>query len=81
MWILLRFAVIFMAISTVFSMVRNVLAPPKPRRPVQPSQPQGVSTHLVKDPVCGTYIPETTAIHWHEAFFCSEECRRKYASG
>jgi hypothetical protein len=76
---LLRLAVVYLIVSTVISMIRNVLAPPQPRRPtVQPPEPKRVSTHLVKDPVCGTYIPEDTAIHYRDAYFCSEECRRKY---
>ena len=34
--------------------------------------------HLVKDPVCGTYVPEATALHDGNQFFCSETCRRKF---
>jgi hypothetical protein len=34
--------------------------------------------HLVKDPVCGTHIPQATAIQAGDQFFCSEECRRKW---
>jgi hypothetical protein len=34
--------------------------------------------HLVKDPVCGTYVPQANAIEAGGQFFCSEECRRKF---
>jgi len=37
-----------------------------------------VAGHLVKDPVCGTYVPERKAIQASGQFFCSEECRRKF---
>ena len=36
------------------------------------------SGRAVKDPVCGMYIPDTTEFRAKDAFFCSEECRRKY---
>jgi len=78
---LLRFVVIFLVISTVFSMLRNLLAPTAPRRPMQqPEAPRKLSTHLVKDPVCGTYVPEDSPIRSHDLVFCSEECRKKYAT-
>jgi uncharacterized protein len=38
---------------------------------------------LVRDPVCGTYVPRTRALtlaaSGRTEFFCSEECRRAYA--
>jgi YHS domain-containing protein len=33
---------------------------------------------LVKDPVCGTYVPADTAIQAKGEFFCSEDCRGKF---
>lgn len=43
---------------------------------------QGV---MVKDEVCGTYIPREDALResrgGEEHFFCSEECRRKFRVG
>jgi uncharacterized protein len=40
---------------------------------------------LVRDPVCGTFVPPTTALSvsagGNTHYFCSEECRRKYVAG
>jgi hypothetical protein len=33
---------------------------------------------LVRDPVCGTYVPRQTALSARNEFFCSEECRSKF---
>jgi YHS domain-containing protein len=54
----------------------------RPRTPARsPREAQGV---MVKDDVCGTYIPRDealTEVHGgEEHFFCSEECRRKFRS-
>jgi hypothetical protein len=56
--------------------------------PAQPSPgPRSVERTggtLVRDPNCGTYIPESRAIRVGSGtaiqFFCSEECRAAYAS-
>lgn len=38
---------------------------------------------LVRDPVCGTYVPPQTALSLTSAgsthYFCSEECRREFS--
>ena len=40
---------------------------------------------LVRDPVCGTYLPPRAALSLTSAgsthYFCSEECRVKFGSG
>ena len=40
---------------------------------------------LRKDPVCGTYVSEQVALKTVDGgatyYFCSEECRKKYAKG
>ncbi|MCL6544799.1 MAG: hypothetical protein K6T61_06200 [Bryobacteraceae bacterium] len=40
---------------------------------------------LKRDPVCGTYVPESTSVKQlvggRVVHFCSEECRSKYQSG
>ena len=50
---------------------------PRPKTEA-PRQVQGV---MVKDEICGTYIPRDEALtevrDGVEHFFCSEECRRK----
>jgi len=36
------------------------------------------SWQTAKDPVCGMYIPQESAIRAREQFFCSEACKRKF---
>jgi YHS domain-containing protein len=47
-----------------------------------PGRVQGV---MVKDEICGTYIPREEALTERrdgaEHFFCSEECRQKFIEG
>lgn len=80
---IIRILVIFFVISAVLSVIRAAFqkAQPAARRPRRQAEaePQRVaSSHLVKDPVCGTYVPQDTAIAYKDAFFCSEECKGKY---
>lgn len=49
-------------------------APPQPQSPPQ-SQ---VTTELVRDPMCETYIEKTSAIFRNSHYFCSETCAAKY---
>jgi len=51
------------------------------------SAPQGRSAtavKLVRDPVCGTYVPARAALSVTAGgtthYFCSEECRREFSS-
>ena len=48
----------------------------KKRRPAQAIE------EMKKDPICGTYIPESQGIFYQKDknsyFFCSEECKRKF---
>ena len=69
---LLRVIGFFIMAYAALSVVRGILGVFTPAQRVATG-----SGHLVKDPVCGTYIPESTAIHAGDYFFCSEECRRK----
>ncbi len=51
-----------------------------PAGPQAKSAPQG--GELKRDPVCGTYVPETTAVtlkvRGETLYFCSASCRDKY---
>jgi len=86
MQFLLRLLIIFFVISSVLSLIRGLFTPSRPQQRRPPPEPEYppeptrhvTSGHLVKDPVCGTYIPETTALRAANLFFCSEECRGKY---
>ena len=71
---LIRVLLVFLVISAALSLVRGLFAPSSPSRPVRPTS----AGRLVKDPVCGTYIPEETALRADDQFFCSEECRKKF---
>jgi hypothetical protein len=51
-----------------------------PRRPSgSPPQP---GVHMVRDPVCGTFVVPDHAVMLHDGrarvFFCSDACRDKY---
>ena len=49
------------------------------RRPASPP-PRGV--HMVRDPVCGTFVVPDRAVTLHDGraqvFFCSDACRDQY---
>lgn len=42
--------------------------------PQSPAQPPQVTTELVKDPICNTYIEKTSALYRNGQYFCSETC-------
>jgi YHS domain-containing protein len=67
-------ALVYTAISVVRGLI-SAFAAPRTKREVPGSEGLG---KLVKDPICGTYIPERSAIHSGDYFFCSEECRGKF---
>ncbi|MGB8957426.1 MAG: hypothetical protein WCC00_00280 [Candidatus Aminicenantales bacterium] len=77
----LRFVLFVLVAYVVFLFLRIYLGL-KRRRPQPRTQPprevQGV---MVKDEICGTYIPRDEALRevrdGVEHFFCSEECRRQ----
>jgi hypothetical protein len=73
MRIFLRVLVVFFAIYAVLSAVRALFPPT-----TTPARRSSQGGKLVKDPVCGTYVPEQSALAAGGNFFCSEECRRKF---
>jgi hypothetical protein len=77
---LLRVIAMMVAMYAALTMVRRLLGAFTPAAQVPAPTPIAQSGHLVKDPVCGMYVPEATAIHAGNAFFCSEECRKKFVS-
>jgi len=50
------------------------------RRP--PASPPQRGVHMVRDPVCGTFVVPDRAVALHDGrvqvFFCSDACRDKY---
>jgi len=53
-------------------------------RGAQPARPNGSApvVRLVRDPVCGTYVPPRAALSLTSAgsthYFCSEQCKREF---
>ena len=64
------------AMYAALTMVRRLLLAFTPTGRVPAAET--TAEHLVKDPVCGTYVPQANAIRAGDQFFCSEECRRKF---
>lgn len=62
---------------------RQPNAGPDQRR-AEPQAPTAPGGDLHKDPVCGTYVAESTSLKRRVAgqsfFYCSEECRDKHAT-
>jgi hypothetical protein len=79
MRLLLRVLAVVFLIVAAWSVVRGLLGPATPSRRRSSNQPSG-GGKLVKDPVCGTYVPEATALRVNENYFCSEDCRRKFVA-
>ena len=67
------------------SLLRSVFAAMRPptRPPAQPQQTVQSGGVLKKDPVCGTYVPISTAVTrtvgGELVYFCSQECAEKFS--
>ena len=75
---LLRVFIVLMVVFAGLSAIRRLLGSTFPARP-QPGGPAPAG-HLVKDPVCGMYVPQTTALRAGDQFFCSEEGPGQFVS-
>ena len=82
---LIRVLLVFVVIYALLSVIRGAFSvstvsrsPREPRSP-QPN-PNPEANRLVKDPVCGMYVAEASAVQANGQFFCSEECRTKFLS-
>ncbi len=66
-------------IVRIYRGIKNV------RAGAQAPGPRPVQGEMVKDEICGMYIPREEALTEFrdgvEHYFCSEECRRKLKSG
>lgn len=77
MRLLIRVLLVFFVISALLSIVRGLLNPTTPnRRQARGNPPPG--GRLIKDPICGIYVAESSALQAGENYFCSEECRQKF---
>lgn len=67
----------------VLSIIKGIAASFAPRTPRPPRS--SLPDALVKDEVCGTFLPRREAIRdiidGRECFFCSQECRTKAKAG
>jgi YHS domain-containing protein len=79
-----RFVLYFLIFLVIFRLLKSVIqaivAPPRPTQDARGGSP---SAELKKDPVCGTYVAAsasvTSVVGGQTIYFCSDECRSKYA--
>ena len=73
-----RLIVIFILLGIIYLVVKRALFPVKGRA----ENLGGTEEELVRDPVCGCYIPKSQSyalsLKGKKLFFCSQECFRKY---
>lgn len=86
--VLLLLLVLLLVLRFVFRFLRGVmegLTGPGPRATGRGGATNAPSVALVKDPVCGTYVPRTRALAATTEdgthYFCSEGCREQYLRG
>jgi YHS domain-containing protein len=79
----LRFVLFAIAAYVAFLFLRIFLGLKRPGSQSRPGAPGQIRGMMVKDDVCGTYIPHEDALtdvrDGVERYYCSEECRRKAA--
>jgi YHS domain-containing protein len=77
-------AVLRAVIGVVLKGVADFFAAANPHRPSQQARsvPPSTPEALKKDPVCGTFLPASTAVqktaNGQTYYFCSAECRDKF---
>jgi YHS domain-containing protein len=68
---------------TGFSQGGAANTPPQPPPPQRPRERESVAGELHKDPVCGTYVAESTQFQRRSGrenfYYCSEACKDKHA--
>jgi hypothetical protein len=78
LWIL-RALVILLVLRFVLRFVRSVTAASRQTNPASAKRPERLGGALVRDPQCGTYIPQANALTSgsgdRAVFFCSTTCR------
>jgi YHS domain-containing protein len=72
-----------MAVRSLMRFIAGIAAGAAPERTQRP--PQQVMGHMVKDPVCGTYVVEGQALTavrgGQKAWFCSSRCQAAWLQG
>jgi len=82
---LFRFLLIFIAVLVLYRAVRRLLLPLTRRGEVKGGEREVIHKgEMVKDPVCGTYVPREGSPRLRqggvEHFFCSAACRDEFAA-
>jgi YHS domain-containing protein len=82
---LLRLILVAFVAYVAFLVLRIYAGLKRARPPARPRASREVRGVMVKDEVCGMYIPREEALtevrEGVEHYFCSEECRRKLKAG
>lgn len=82
---LLRFILFAFIAYVAFLCVRIYRGLKRIRAGAEARPARSVQGEMVKDEICGTYIPREEALTEFrdgvERYFCSEECRRKLKAG
>jgi hypothetical protein len=72
--------VVVVARAILNSILKNFKKAARAPRPAEPPAPSA-GGELHKDPVCGTYVAESSAVRrqigGRTLFYCSEDCRKK----
>jgi YHS domain-containing protein len=78
MWI--RLVVAAIVLYLLYRVVRTLFRPSG--RASVPGRPNPGGEDLVEDPVCGSYVPEgsalKTSVNGRNVYFCSRDCLEKY---
>ncbi len=81
----LRLLFYVLLVRFVWRLIQHVVTRAKSVAGGRDADPRVVSGQMVKDPVCGTYVVRGAAISEGSgesaAYFCSEDCRRRYRAG
>ena len=77
-------AILFIVIARIFWRVFDgVIA--GARTPASQGRPRAAPVKLVRDPVCGTFVPPGTALSLTAGgathYFCSDACRESFKTG
>jgi len=79
---IVRILILFAGFVLLLRALRSLVRPGR-RNPVEPKAPPPKPTHMVRDPTCGMYLDPRLAVRLEQNretyYFCSDECRRKYA--
>ena len=74
-----------MAVRSLMRFVAGFMVGVSPDGPQAAPKPLAKAGHMVKDPVCGTYVVEGQALtavrSGQKAWFCSPECQAAWLQG